>query len=45
MSRILATPLQFDTFVFKTISSYFPKQIGRHFQGYKMAEGDERNAI
>ena len=31
MSRICATPLQFETFVFKAISSCFPKQIGGHF--------------
>ena len=28
MSRIFATPLQFETFVFRAMSSCFTKQIG-----------------
>lgn len=45
MPRILTTPLQFETLLFKAISGCFPRQIGGHLQVYKMAEGDERNTI
>jgi len=47
MSRILATPLQFETCVFRAISSCFPYQIGGYLQAKvtKMAQGDKRNTI
>ena len=35
MSSMLETTPQLETFVFEAISSCFPKQIGRHLQGYK----------
>ena len=39
MPRNCATPLQFETFVLKAISSSFPKQIDI-YKVTKMAEGD-----
>ena len=35
MSRICTTLLQFQTFVSKATSSYFPKQIGGHLHSHK----------
>ena len=35
MSTVLANPLHFEAFAFKAITSCFPKQSGRHLQGYK----------